>query len=88
MGHAAAQASCVECVPDSISKNNEGLFLGFCGVPCVLGKRELGADDCTKCSDISGTAYNDTMTRDADDPSTWTEPRCRDCPLCRVRFPA
>ena len=77
MGRGATDV-CTECLPDTIA---EGIFgTGeSCSIPCVLGERPLGSDQCTDCRDIAGTSYNMSIVRDVNVPSTWASQRCEAC---------
>ena len=70
---------CTECIPDYLAEGTFGTGES-CSIPCVLGERRIGTDECTACKNISGTTYNAAIIRNLEDPSTWAAPRCEACP--------
>ena len=69
---------CFECLPD---ERSEGIFgTGeSCSIPCVLGERPIGTDQCTECKSIAGTFHNVSIVREEFEPTTWIVPRCESC---------
>jgi len=67
---------CKECLPDHMQQPGLGEKCDE-ETPCPLGERRFGEDQCSSC--LNGTYYDNSLSRDKDDPSTWESDRCVQC---------